>query len=72
MFVMREILNVASLRSKIEKRSLQIIGHILRMDNSRKTKQVTLRWYQNDGIRGGQQSTVQYWRKIIREAGVDS
>ena len=72
MFGVRKILNVASLRSKIEKRSLQRIGHILRMDNSRTTKQVTLGWCQKDGIRGGQQSTVQYWRKIIREAGVDS
>ena len=72
MFGVRKVLNVTPLRSKIEKRSLQIIGHILRMDNSRPTKQVTLGWYQKDGIRGGQQSTVPYWRKIIREAGVDS
>ena len=42
------------------------------MDNSRTAKQVTLGWYQKDGIREGQQGTVQYWRKIIREAGVDS
>ena len=72
MFGVRKVLNVTSLRSKIEKRSLQRIGHILRMDNSRTTKQVTLGWYQKEGIRRAQQSTVQYWRKIIGEAGVDS
>ena len=42
------------------------------MDNSRTTKQVTLGWYQKDGIRERQQGKVQFWRKIIREAGVDS
>ena len=30
------------------------------------------RQYYKEGIREGQQSTVQYWRKIIREAGADS
>ena len=72
MFGVRKVLNVTSLRSKIEKRSLQRIGHILRMDNSRTTKQATLGWYQKEGIRRAQQSTVQFWRKIIEEAGVDS
>ena len=33
---------------------------------------MTLGWYQKEGIRRAQQSTVQYWRKIIGEAGVDS
>ena len=42
MFGVRKILNVASLRSNIEKRSFQRIGHILRMDNSRATTQVAL------------------------------
>ena len=51
---------------------MQRIGQILRMDNSRTTTQVTLGWFQKECIRGGQQGTVQYWRKIIRVAGVDS
>ena len=72
MFRVRKVLNVVSHRSKIEKINLQRTGHILRMDNSRTTKQVTLGWYQKEGIRGGQQSTIQCWRKIIRAAGVDS
>ena len=72
MFGVRKELNVASLRFRIEKRNLQRIGHILRMDNSRTIKQVTLGWYQKEGIRGAQQSTVKYWRNIIGEAGVDS
>ena len=39
MFEVRKVLNAAHLRSRIEKRSLQRIGHMLRMDNSRTTEE---------------------------------
>ena len=42
MFEVRRQLTVDSLTLKIEKRHLIRIGHILRMENSRLTKQVTL------------------------------
>ena len=49
MFGVRKVLNVASVISKIQKRNLQRIGQILRMDNPRTTKQVTLGWHQKKG-----------------------
>ena len=44
MYSIRGTLKVVSMHMKIEKRSLQRIGHILRMDNSRLTKKITLGW----------------------------
>ena len=43
MYAVRKDLKVGSLAKKIEMRSLARIGHVLRMENSRITKQVTLR-----------------------------
>ena len=44
MYGVRRELEVDSIETKITKRSLQRIGHVLRMDNSRLAKQVTLGW----------------------------
>ena len=40
----RNQLNIKTLQWKIEKRSLQRIGHVLRMDCSRHVKAAVLRW----------------------------
>ena len=40
----RNQLNIKTLQSKIEKRSLQRIGHVIRMDSSRPVKAAVLGW----------------------------
>ena len=41
---MRESLSIKSIRMKIEKRSLERIGHVMRMEDTRLTKKITLGW----------------------------
>ena len=36
---------VRSIQAKIEERVLRRIGHVLRMENNRLTKRITLGWY---------------------------
>ena len=43
---MRKVLGIKSIRWKIEKRVLERIGHVMRMENSRKTKAFVLGWYE--------------------------
>ena len=74
MYAVRRELKVGSLAKKIEMRSLTRIGHVLRMDNKRLTKQVTLGWPASEikGWRKRQnQTTISYWRKILRNADMD-
>ena len=49
MFGIRQMLGIESLRAKIERRSLQRMGHVLRMPNDRLTKKVCLGWYRRKG-----------------------
>ena len=70
MFGIRKLLGIESLRAKIG-RSLQRMGHVLRMSNDRLTKKVCLGWYRREGRRTGKQTTIYYWRKLVREAGLD-
>ena len=71
----REMLGVKTLEWKIEKRVLERIGHVLRMDNGRVTKAVVLGWYEGlegkSKMAGKKRKTVLYWRKIMKEAGID-
>ena len=71
----RSELNVKSLRWKIEKRCLERIGHIMRMDDDRLTKAITLGWLEElenwERKPGRCRKTVTYWRKLVREAGID-
>ena len=57
-------------REKIER-----IGHVLRMDNGRVTKAVVLGWYEGlegrSKMVGKKRKTVLYWKKIMKEAGID-
>ena len=72
MYGVRRELEVDSIETKITKRSLQRIGHVLRMDNSRLAKQVTLGWPANrEPTRKRNQTTIDFWRKIIKDAGID-
>ena len=47
------------------------MGHVLRMPNDRLIKKVFLGWYRSEGRRTGKQNTIHYWRKLVREAGLD-
>ena len=69
-------LGIRSMQAKIEERVLRRIGHVLRMDNNRPTKQITLGWYAPlitpTPERKPRHGTIEYWRKVLREAGLDA
>ena len=71
----RNELKIKTLRYKIEKRVLQRIGHVMRMDDSRMTKAVILGWLEDleavEKVPGKKRKTVLYWKRIIKEAGMD-
>ena len=71
----RNILGVRSLRVKIEKKCLQRIGHVLRMENTRQTKAAILGWMKKlEAYRktpGRKRKTLLYWKGLLREARVD-
>ena len=68
-------LNIKTLQSKIEKRSLQRIGHVLRMDSSRPVKAAVLGWSPAletiPKERTKTRTTPQYWRRLVKEAGLN-
>ena len=71
----RKILGVKSLRWKIEKRTLERIGHILRMSDERPVKIAVMGWLGSlEGLPktpGKKRKTLFYWRKLLTEAGID-
>ena len=71
----RSRLGVRSVRWKIEKRVLERIGHVVRMGNERMTKALVFGWYERlEGrakMRGRKRKTVLYWKKLLREGGMD-
>ena len=71
----RNELKVKSIRWKIEKRVLERIGHIMRMENTRQTKAAVLGWLKEletmEKCPGRKRKTVLYWKKLVREAGLD-
>ena len=74
MFMVRKELKVDSIESKIEKRALTRIGHVLRMPNDRVTKKVAIGWKpttQRRVNRKRSQTLIDYWRTILKNAGVD-
>ena len=75
MFDVRRELGVSTVRWKLEKRVLERVGHVLRMDDSRMTKACILGWMEElenfDKPRGRRRKTVLYWKKLLREAGLD-
>ena len=76
MWGVRRELEVRSMQAKIEERALRRMGHVLRMDNNRPTKQITLGWYTPPVTpileRKARHGTIEYWRKLLREAGLDA
>ena len=76
MWGVRRKLGVRSMQAKIEERVLRRIGHVLRMDNKRPTKQKTLGWYAPlitpTPERKPRHGTIEYGRKVLREAGLDA
>ena len=75
MWGVRRSLGVRSLQARIEERVLRRIGHVLRMENTRPTKRVTLGWYVPTVTptpeRKPRHGTLG-WRKILNEAGLDA
>ena len=71
----RKELRVRSIRNKIEKRSLERLGHVFRIPEESRTKQVTFGWLSKlectDKERKKLRCTPRYWIKLAREAGWD-
>ena len=71
----RNELNVKSVRWKIEKRVLERIGHVFRMDDDRTVKAVVLGWMEDlesyEKVPGRKRKTILYWKRLLREAGID-
>ena len=72
-YEVRRQLGITSIRSKVEIRALERIGHVLCMPNERMTKKVVLgRWLEekteNGKLTGG---LIAYWKRLIGEAGED-
>ena len=71
----RNELKVTSVRIKIEKRTLERIGHVMRMDDDRQVKAVTLGWLEDlenhEKRPGKKRKTMLYWKKLVKEAGLD-
>ena len=72
----RNKLEIKTLRWKIEKRVLQRIGHVFRMKDDRLVKNITLGWLEDlenyAKIPGKKKKTVLYWKKLVKEAGLDA
>ena len=72
----RRSLGLRSMEAKVEERVLRRIGHVLRMDNNRPTKRITLGWYVPPVTptpqRKPRHGTLEYWRKILYDAGLDA
>ena len=71
----RNELDVKSVRWKIEKRVMERIGHVFRMDDDRMTKAVVLGWMEDlesfDKVPGKKRKTILYWKRLLREASID-
>ena len=72
---LRNSLQINTLQWKIEQRSLQRIGHVMRLDNSRPVKRAMTGWLpaletipkEKTKIR----TTPHYWNRLVKEAGVN-
>ena len=75
MFDVRRELGVKSVRQKIEKRVLDRIGHVMRMEDTRLVKAAVLGWMEDleehQKVPGKKRKTVLFWKKTLREAALD-
>ena len=76
MFDVRRELGVKSVRYKVEKRVLERIGHVFRMEDDRTVKAAVLGWLEDleplPKLPGKKRKTLLYWKQILREAQIDS
>ena len=72
---LRNQMGIKTLRRQIEKRSLERIGHVLRMKSDRGTKAAVLGWLRTlESYRkapGKKRKTILYWKRLLKEAGID-
>ena len=75
MYDVRRELGVKSVRYKVEKRVLERIGHIMRMDDDRTAKAAVLGWLEDleplPKLPGKKRKTLLYWKQLLREAQID-
>ena len=71
----RNELGIKSIRYKIEKRTLERIGHVFRMPDDRVVKASVLGWLHDlenwPKVPGQKRKTILHWKGLLREAGVD-
>ena len=71
----RNELKVKSIRWKVEKRVLERIGHVVRMEDTRQVKAVCLGWLEDleahEKAPGKKRKTILYWKQLLKEAGID-
>jgi hypothetical protein len=71
----RSELGIKSIRLKIEKRCLERLGHLMRMDDDRLVKAVTLGWMEQleevPKVPGKKRKTVLFYKKLVKEGGWD-
>ena len=71
----RKELRIKSVRSKIEKRSMERLEHMIRMTNDRRVKHVTFGWLskleETEKPRAKYRCTPRQWIKLMCEAGID-
>ena len=71
----RNILGVRTVRYKIEKRCLERIGHVFRLEDDSTAKIATLGWLsaleEHEKRPGKKRKTILYWKQLLREAGID-
>ena len=72
---LRNEMGLKSVRLKVEKRCLERIGHVMRMEDDRMVKAAVLGWMEDlEGVtkrKGKKRKTVLFWKKLVREAGLD-
>ena len=76
MWNVRKEMRVKTMRMKVEKRSLERMGHVLRLPEDRRTRQVTFGWLSTLETEKKEKKkyrcTPRYWLKLTKEAGWDA
>ena len=72
----RRELGITSLRWRVEKRVLERVGHVMRMEDERLVKAAVLGWVEQlekveAPPKRSRRKTILYWKKLLREAGID-
>ena len=66
---------IGTIRLKIEKRCLERLGHLMRMEDDRLVKSVTFGWMEElesvEKVPGKKRKTVLFYKKLVKEAGLD-